>query len=106
MGNIPKEQRTPELEVVRVIQEAREDRVPVVARLMTEFGWAEHQAKYHYNKVTKKGLVPTKRAGHAPRIAIMFLNSANEERIELCQDCKQVWPCKAEVLRRQSVSEG
>ncbi len=105
MGNIPKDQRVPESEVVRVIVEARHERKSVVPTLMEEFGMLEHQAKYHYAKVMKKGLVPTRRTGHAPRIAIMFLNSASEERIELCQACKTPWPCASERFRRRTVAE-
>ncbi|RYZ16157.1 MAG: hypothetical protein EOO70_05155 [Myxococcaceae bacterium] len=106
MGNIPRNLRIPEADVVKVIQKARDEREPIVAKLMSEFGLLEHQAKYHYSKVTKKGLVPNRRDGHAPRVAIMFLNSPNEERIELCQICKTPWPCNMEILRRQSVPRG
>jgi hypothetical protein len=106
MGNVPKAQRIPETEIVEVVKKAREERKPIVAALMEEFGLLEHQAKYHYAKVTKKALVPPRRRGHAPRVAIMFLNSPNEERIELCQMCKTNWPCNHELVRRQSVLKG
>ena len=52
MGNVPKAQRIAESQIVEVIQRAREDRKPIVASLMEEFGLLEHQAKYHYSKVT------------------------------------------------------
>lgn len=104
MGNIPKDRRLPEADVVRVIEAARDQRKPIVAALMEEFGLLEHQAKYHYSKVTKKGLADTRRRGHAPRVAIMFLNSPNEERIVLCQMCKTPWPCNVELVRRGGYS--
>lgn len=105
MGNIPIKQRLQEQDVVAVVHRAREERRSIVRELMDHFGLAEHQAKYHYSKVVKKGLVTPRREGHAPRVAIMFLNSPREERIELCQECKMPWPCNAEVLRRQHESE-
>lgn len=101
MGNVPRDKRVPEQAVVDTIQRARDHRRPVVAELMAEFGIVEHQAKYHYQKVTQKGLISNRRGGHYPRIAIMFLNSPNEERIELCQVCKSPWPCSWEINRQQ-----
>lgn len=101
MGNVPQNRRIAEDDVVRVVRAARDARRPAVPALMSEFGLVEHQAKYHLQKVTRKGLVPHRRGGHYPRIAIMFLNSPNEERIELCQLCKSAWPCSWEINRQQ-----